>query len=124
MSIPANAIEIKRLLGVARRELADAAVAGLSADGSFEHGYAAALTIATTVVRAHGERIHGADHHRLTFVRFGEVANARWADVADYLQHCRRRRNSSVYDIAGSVSAKEAAELVAQTRRLFADVVG
>jgi hypothetical protein len=43
VSIDSNAIEIRRLTGVARRELADAAIAGLSPDGSFEHGYVAAL---------------------------------------------------------------------------------
>src|SRR5438128_4761822 len=60
------------------RQLADADVTGLSADGSFEHAYAAALTAATIVIRAHDERIHGTDHHRLTFDRLAELAGARW----------------------------------------------
>ncbi len=84
MSVEASVTEIQRLTGVARRELADAAIGGLSADGSFEHAYVAALTAATILIRAHAERIHGVEHHRLTFVRLGELAGGRWASAADY----------------------------------------
>ena len=42
MSIEPSAIEIRRLTAVARRELGDAAIRGLSADGSFEHAYVGA----------------------------------------------------------------------------------
>jgi len=89
MSIEPSALEIRRLTGVARRELGDAAIGGLSPDGSFEHAYVAALTSATILIRAHGERIHGAEHHRLSFVRLGELAAGRWAGPADYFQHRR-----------------------------------
>ena len=109
-------------MGVARRELADAAVEGLSADGSFEHAYVAVLTAATILIRAHGERIHGADHHRLTFLRFGELVDGRWANAAGYLQHCRVRRNTSMYDLAGSVSAAEARDLRLQAEQLLTEV--
>jgi len=122
MSVDPNVTEIRRLTGVARRELADAAIGGLSADGSFEHAYVAALTAATILVRAHAERIHGVEHHRLTFVRLGELAGGRWASAADYFQHCRVRRNRSMYDLAGSVSAAEARELRVQAERLLAEV--
>jgi hypothetical protein len=123
MSIELGAIEIQRLIGVARREIADAAVAGLSADGSFEHAYVAALTAATILVRAHTERIHGIEHHRLTFVRLGELAGGRWASAANYLQHCPVRRNRTRYDLAGGVSAAEARELRLQAERLLSDVL-
>lgn len=122
MSIEPSALEIRRLTGVARRELADAAIGGLSPDGSFEHAYVAALTSATILVRAHGERIHGTEHHRLTFVRLGELEGGRWAGAADYFQHCRVRRNRSMYDLAGSVSVAEARELRAQAGQLLAEV--
>jgi hypothetical protein len=122
MSIEPSALEVRRLTGVARRELADAAIAGLSPDGSFEHAYVAALTSATILIRAHGERIHGAEHHRLSFVRLAELAGGRWASAADYLQHCRVRRNRSMYDLAGSISATEARELRVHAERLLAEV--
>ena len=99
MSVETSAIEIQRLTGVARRELADAEIAGLDA-----------------------ERIHGADHHRLTFVRLAELGGGRWANAADYFQHCRARRNRSMYDAAGSVSAAEARELCLQAKRLLEEV--
>jgi len=99
-----------------------AAIGGLSPDGSFEHAYVAALTSATILIRAHGERIHGAEHHRLSFVRLGELAAGRWAGPADYFQHCRVRRNRSMYDLAGSVSSTEARELRVQAERLLAEI--
>jgi len=122
VSIEPSAIEIRRLTAVARRELGDAAIRGLSADGSFEHAYVAALTAATMLIRGHGERIHGPEHHRLTFVRLGELADGRWASAANYFQHCRVRRNRSMYDLAGGVSAAEASELRVQAERLLAEV--
>jgi len=123
LSIPPNATEIRRLSDVARRELKDANVAGLSPDGRFEHAYAAALTTATILIRAHGERIQGPDHHRLTFVRFAELAEERWAAAADYLQHCRVRRNRSAYDQVGTVSDAEARELCKQSAQLLDEVL-
>jgi len=123
MSIEPSALEIQRLTGVARRELADAAIGGLSPDGSFEHAYVAALMSATILIRVHGERIHGAEHHRLSFVRLGELAGGRWASAANYLQHCRVRRNRSMYDLAGSISSTEARELRVQAERLLAEVI-
>lgn len=122
MSIEPSAVEIQRLTGVARRELADAKIGGLSPDGSFEHAYVTVLTAATILIRAHGDRIHGAEHHRLTFVRLAELAGGRWASVADYFQHCRVRRNRSMYDLAGGVSGAEARELRVQAERLLAEV--
>ena len=74
------------------------------------------------LIRAHAERIHGADHHRLTFVRLAELGGGRWANAADYFQHCRARRNRSMYDVAGSVSAAEARELCLQAKRLLEEV--
>jgi hypothetical protein len=122
VSIEPTALEIRRLIGVARRELADAAISGLSPDGSFEHAYVAALTSATILIRAHGERIHGSEHHRLSFVRLGELVGGRWADAANYFQHCRVQRNRSMYDLAGGISATEARELRGQAERLLAEV--
>lgn len=102
---------MRRLFAVAERELADAGVVGISSDGSFEHAYAAALTLATAALRAHGHRVHGPDHHRQTFEGLRSMAGERWRDAADYFQQCRKRRNVSAYDQVGTVSAAEAADL-------------
>jgi len=123
VSLPANAIEARRLVAVARRELGDAGMKGLSSDGAFEHGYNAALTVATLIVRVSGERIHGQDHHRLTFERLGQLAQGRWSGLANYLQHCRTRRNTVVYDIAGSISEAEATEVRKEAEALLNDVL-
>lgn len=120
----ADRSEIQRLLGVADRELADAGVAGLSPDGSFEHAYAAALALATVVIRAGSQRVHGPDHHRKTLELLASLAEARWADLADYLQHCRTRRNRAVYDAAGVASEAEAVELREQVTGFAEGVKG
>lgn len=109
--IEPNRVELTRLFALAERELRDAAVPGISSDGSFEHAYAAALSLATAAVRAEGKRIHGTDHHRKTFDELSLVAGERWRDVAEYLQRSRKRRNVSAYDQVGTVSAAEAADL-------------
>jgi len=109
--IQPNRIEIQRLFAVAQRELADAAVVGISSDGSFEHAYAAALTLATAALRADGHRIHGPDHHRQTFDGLRSIAGEQWRDAADYFQQCRKRRNVSAYDQVGTVSTAEATDL-------------
>lgn len=114
--------EIENLLAVARRELADAAVHGLSNDGRFEHAYAAALALGTVVVRSSGERIHGADHHRLTFEALADANRGTWRETAGFLQHCRRRRNVAMYDRPGGVSAEEAREIVRVASALRAEV--
>ncbi len=108
---PASRSEIQRLLGVAARELSDAAIEGLSSDGSFEHAYSAALVLATSALRAEGRRIHGPDHHRLTFAALAEIAGGRWQRLAGFFQHCRSRRNRAAYDMTGATSEAEAREL-------------
>src|SRR3990170_8004165 len=102
--MPANALEIRRLVGVVRRELSDAGISGLSADGSFEHACVAALMAATILIRAHDERIHGPDHHRQTFVRLSELVGGQWASAQRTCSIAGCAENASVYDVAGSVS--------------------
>ncbi len=114
--------EIAGLLEVAQRELVDAGVAGLSSDGRFGHAYNAALALATVAVRSAGLRVHGQDHHRLTFQTLGDIANQRWRDLAQYLQHCRARRNRAVYEFAGATSEAEADELRQQVEGFRSDL--
>lgn len=120
--LPPTRNEIDNLLAVARRELSDAGAAGLSSDGRFEHAYAAALALATVVVRSQSERIHGPDHHRLTFESLAKANRGAWQETAAYLQHCRRRRNVAMYDRPGAVSAEEAAEIIRVASSLAGEV--
>src|SRR2546425_7590882 len=109
--LPPRRQEIEVLFKVARRELSDSDLSGLSNDGRFEHAYAAALAIATVAIRATGLRIPSVDHHKLTFEALTEIANGRWREIAAYLQHCRKQRNLVTYERAGVVSDAEANEL-------------
>lgn len=50
----ATVAEVKNLLGVVDREIADASVAGLSDDGRFTHAYDAALQLCKLALHASG----------------------------------------------------------------------
>lgn len=113
--------EIRRILAVAERELGDAAVVGLSPDGSFEHAYSAALATATVVLRSEGLRVHGQDHHRMTFDELSRIAGGRWKDQAGYFQHCRVRRNRVIYDQTGAASEAEATDLRGEAKKFLAE---
>lgn len=116
---PTTRTEIQRLLAIAERELGDAAVSGLSADGRFEHSYSAALATASAIIRSEGQRVHGQEHHRKTFEELRGIAEGRWRELADYLQHSRVRRNRLLYGAPGVASEAEAEELRLEAKRFL-----
>ena len=60
--------ELEELLRAGARQIADARVPGLSAEGSFQLAYAGVLALATASIRAAGFRVRqGEGHHRRTF---------------------------------------------------------
>src|ERR1700730_15405108 len=63
----ATVAEVRDLLGVVDRELADAGVAGLSDDGRFTHAYDAALLLCKLALHASGFEIpkRAQGHHGL-----------------------------------------------------------
>ena len=66
---PAAKSEIDQLRALAERNLADAALPGLSADGRFSMAYNAARTLVTIAIRACGYRVKQAGGmHRNTFL--------------------------------------------------------
>lgn len=76
--------EIQDLLGVAQRDMSDAAVPGLSSDRRFLIAYEAALTLATIPLYCVGYETYGKGHHWLTFRVLPEVIGAEFAGLADY----------------------------------------
>ncbi len=50
------------------------------------------------------------------------MVDGRWTETAAYFQHCRRRRNATVYDQSGVTSAAEARELLDAGRGFLEDV--
>ena len=109
---PTSPTEIKDLLGVVHRNLADAQIKKLSDDGRFGHAYDAARILANIIVRACGYRVKsdGGGHYN-TFLAL-KAADPAFAKKAVYFDACRRKRNNFLYEQADIVSHTEAEELL------------
>jgi uncharacterized protein (UPF0332 family) len=102
--------EIRRLIA---RDLADAALAGLSEDRRFATAYNAALQTARMAIACAGYRIASVPgHHRLAFEGAKLALGKPAVQLADYLDACRRKRNEIDYTGATVATATEADELM------------
>ena len=110
--------EIHDLLGIAQRDIADAAVQGLSSDRRFLIAYEVALTLATIPLYSAGFETHGRGHHWLTFRVLPDVIGSEFAELAEFFDLCRTKRNVGTYDRGGQVSETEVEELLAEVRTL------
>lgn len=86
--------ELDELRAVIQRDLADAQIAGLSADRRFATAYNAALQTATMAIACAGYRVTAkAGNHRVTIDAIALTVGDRGKRYADYFETCRRRRN-------------------------------
>ncbi len=109
--------EIERLLTLADRDLTSCATAGLAADWRFAIAYNSALQSATAALAAAGYRAsHEAHHHRVIQSLAFTLGTGR--DLIRRFDAFRKKRNMSSYEIGGTVSKKEAAEMAAFAARL------
>lgn len=101
---------IRALIG---RDLADAALAGLSADRRFATAYNAALQAGKMAVACSGYRVSArAGHHAVTFEAAQLAIGSEAASLADYFDACRRKRNVIDYDNSSVSTETEASELL------------
>ncbi|MFH1228524.1 MAG: hypothetical protein V1701_11570 [Planctomycetota bacterium] len=112
-----SAKEISDLLKVSERDLADAAVKGLSTDRSFTIAYGAILQLATMALYSSGYKTYGSAHHYTTFQALREILPADCRELMDYFDACRSKRNVSDYDRAGGITEDAAAEILTEARR-------
>ena len=108
---PTSPDEIRSLIGIVERDLQQADLRGLHADGVFGFLYNAALQLATILIRLRGERFGSSGHHRNTLRRARELLPEELASAASALDLARRKRNASVYDQAGVVTQADIATL-------------
>ena len=101
---PTSPDEIQRLLGIVERDLRQADVPGLHADGEFGFLYNTALQLATILVRLRGERFGGPGHHKDTLRLARELVPRELKPTAALLDHARRKRNALTYDQAGAIA--------------------
>ena len=80
------------------RDLADAAIAGLSSDRRFATAYNAALQAADMAISCAGCRIVSkVGHHRVSCESVKLVLGKLADKYADYFESCRRKRNTIDY---------------------------
>lgn len=114
-----DAIELKGLRAIVVRNLADAALPGLSADNRLGLAYEAGLTAATMAIRCAGYRVKGSAHHKTTFEALVLAMGSGVEDDADLFDRYRRERNVASYDAAGRVSASQAQDALREATRLI-----
>lgn len=86
--------EIDNMWALVARDLADARLAGLSADRRFATAYNAALQTANIVIAAAGYRITSkTGHHRIAIEAMTIALGRPAAEYADYFEACRHKRN-------------------------------
>ena len=112
--------DIRRLVA---RDLADAAIPALSEDRRFATAYNAALQIAKMAIAGAGYRIASVPgHHRVTFEGVKLALGTSAAQLADYFDACRRKRNEIDYTGAAIATGTEADELLVHAKAFLAMV--
>jgi len=101
---PASRQEIENLLGIVKRDRSQVDLEGLHPDIKYEPLYNAALQLATVVLRLNDLRIGRTGHHRETFQVVRELVPEGLRPTALHFDQARRKRNSLVYDQAGTAT--------------------
>jgi hypothetical protein len=105
--------EVKTILELVERDLADASKVEVSKDWRFNIAYNAGLQLATLVLYAAGYRTgRGESKHYRIIQALPLVMGQRFSATRDYPDSCRRKRNVSEYDAVGSISQKEVEDLL------------
>ena len=103
--------EIRRLLELVARDLEQAEVEGLYADGRYTFAYSAALQLANVVLRLNDLRVGSAGRHEATFREVERLVPTGLVPLVAQFEHARRKRNVLMYDRAGAVSEGEVKDL-------------
>jgi hypothetical protein len=118
-----SAQEVNSLMALVERDLSDAAKEEVSKDWRFNIAYNAGLQLATIVLYAAGYRAgRGEGKHYRVIQALSLVMGPEFSTMRDYLDNCRRKRNISEYDAVGTISEKEAADLLQTARKFKVDV--
>ena len=114
--------EIRDLLQVVDRDLADSAAEGLSADWRMNIAYNAGLQAATAALAAVGYRASREAHHYRVIHSLGETIGTD-ASVVGTFDAFRKKRNITGYERVGLVSDADADAMRALATKLRGDVV-
>ena len=112
--------ELDDIRALVARDLADATVAGLSADRRFATAYNAALLAADMAIACAGYRVTAKiGHHKISFDSSRLALGAGAEQYADYFETCRRKRNVIDYTRSHVATETEAKEIVEQATEFY-----
>jgi len=104
---PTSPQEIKNLLDIISRGLKDAKVEAISDDLRLIAAFNAALTAASVALRACGYRVSPQQGHHMKMIDTMEYTLKSDTSLIRKMRVISKRRNTTSYDSAGSVSAQE-----------------
>ena len=104
---PTSPGEIRDLLGIVERSLSDSKVEAVSTDLRFIAAFNAALSVATTALRASGRRTVTQAGHHVKTIESLELTIKASPKAIQRFKTFNNKRNKSVYDVAGTVSDQE-----------------
>lgn len=120
----ATIAEVRSLLGVVDREIADANVAGLSEEGRFTHAYEAALLLCKLALHASGFMLQKGKGHQSIWINSLEFTLGKeQKDTLIHLSQSSHLRHTSLYDQTGVVQEQDADDLLETAQRLRSDVL-
>jgi uncharacterized protein (UPF0332 family) len=114
--------EITNLFEIVERDLKDASAKVISDDWKFGIAYNAALKLCTILLHSSGYRPEKNLAHYRTLQSLPLILGEKHNSNADYLDACRKKRNETEYDFAGSLSEEEAQELIEFCENLKSEV--
>ena len=115
--------ELDNMRALIARGLADADLAGLSADRRFATAYNAALQAANMAIACAGYRIMSkAGHHRVSLESTKLVLGKLAHKHSDYFETCRRKRNTIDYTFSNVATETEAKEIMVQAAQFYNQV--
>ncbi len=115
--------ELDNMRALIARDLADADLAGLSADRKFATAYNAALQAANMAIACAGYRIVSkVGHHRVSLETTKLVLDKPAHKYADYFEACRRKRNTIDYTFSNVATDTESKEIVVQAAEFYNEV--
>lgn len=121
----ATVAEVRNLLSVLDRELADAGVLGLSDDGRFTHSYDAALLLCKLALHVSGFEVQkrAPGHHALWINSLEFTLGEKYKPTLIHLSKSSKLRHTTLYDQAGFVQKQDADDLLQAAQQLRADVL-
>jgi hypothetical protein len=120
---PTSPEEIRDLLGIVSRDLADASVEAISDDRRFEAAFSAARTAANVALRACGYRTTTQPGHHQKTIESLELTLRAEPMLIQKLRVLSKKRNATSYDAAGNVSQQELDQAIQVAHELQDSVI-